>query len=71
MPVNGLVKIFSTERKVVVKPADSEFRLIEIVIENIEAKEQYRDKMVEAGKTIGKATPARLCYDRPLDIKVN
>jgi len=71
MPVNGVVKIFSTERKVVVKPTDPEFHLIEIVIENIEAKAQYRDKMVEAGKTIGKATAARPCYDRPLDIMVN
>jgi len=70
MPVNGLVHIFSLDRKVVVKPTDAEFRLIEIVIENIEAKKEYHDKKVEAGKDIGKATTARRCNARPLDIMV-
>jgi len=70
MPVNGILKIYSSERKVIVKPADPEFEVFEIIIENIEANSTYHGKKVDAGTKIGKTTPARHCKSRTLDIQV-
>jgi len=70
MPVNGILEIVSSERKVVVKPTDPEFMVLEIVIENIDADSKYQGQKVDAGTKIGKTTTARPCKSRTLDIKV-
>jgi len=70
MPVNGILDINSNERKVIVKPADPEFEMFEIVIENIDANSTYNGKKVDAGTKIGKTTTARHCKSRTLDIQV-
>ncbi|WAR20850.1 CRB-like protein [Mya arenaria] len=70
MPVNGILKIFKDERKVVVQPKDPEFIALEIVIENIDADQSKDGKSVDAGEKIGKATTARSCKPRKLDIIV-
>ncbi|WAR20774.1 hypothetical protein MAR_014748 [Mya arenaria] len=70
MPVNGILKIFKEERKVVIQPKDPEFVALEIVIENIDANQSMQGKSVDAGEKIGKATTARSCKPQKLDIVV-
>ncbi|KAH3690175.1 hypothetical protein DPMN_191894 [Dreissena polymorpha] len=71
MPVNGRLKIYSDEKKVVINPNDPEFVPLEIVIENIDAVEELDEKTVKAGEKIGEATTARVCKERKLTINVN
>ncbi|XP_052224342.1 uncharacterized protein LOC127839993 [Dreissena polymorpha] len=70
MPVNGILKSYRDEKKVVVKPSDPEFALFEIVVENIDADQSLHEKTVKAGEKIGKATTARVCKERKLSINV-
>ncbi|WAR20843.1 hypothetical protein MAR_014817 [Mya arenaria] len=70
MPVNGILKIFKDDKKVVIQPKDPEFVALEIVIENIDANQSMHGQSVDAGKKIGKATTARSCKPRKLDIIV-
>jgi len=65
MPVNGIVQLYKSQEKVVVKPQkDSEYDGYDIVIENIDGDVQYDNRAVEAGKPIGKATKARACVSK-------